>query len=48
VALSGYVLGPPGRRGAAFALIVTGITEHGPVRDQVDRVVMTLVEQLWN
>lgn len=48
VALSGYVLAPPGRSPAAFALIVNGVPDKaGVVRPLLDGVVDALAHRLW-
>lgn len=47
VALAGYLHGgPPARRRAAFAVVVSGITEHGPVRQKVDALIEALALEL--
>jgi D-alanyl-D-alanine carboxypeptidase/D-alanyl-D-alanine-endopeptidase (penicillin-binding protein 4) len=48
VALSGYVLSPPGRSPIAFSFIVEGVTgRHGEARDHIDRCVETIAATLW-
>jgi D-alanyl-D-alanine carboxypeptidase/D-alanyl-D-alanine-endopeptidase (penicillin-binding protein 4) len=47
-ALSGYVLGPPGKSPVAFAIVANGISGHvGAARPLMDKVVEALAEQRW-
>jgi D-alanyl-D-alanine carboxypeptidase/D-alanyl-D-alanine-endopeptidase (penicillin-binding protein 4) len=47
-ALSGYVLGPPGRSPLAFALLVNGIPDKVPAaRPLMDKVVDAIARQRW-
>jgi D-alanyl-D-alanine carboxypeptidase/D-alanyl-D-alanine-endopeptidase (penicillin-binding protein 4) len=49
VALSGYVLPPPGKLPIAFSFIVEGAPgKHAEVRDHIDRTVEALTEALWD
>jgi D-alanyl-D-alanine carboxypeptidase/D-alanyl-D-alanine-endopeptidase (penicillin-binding protein 4) len=48
VALSGYVLGPPGKSPVAFSFIVDGVTgKHTEAREQMDRCVEAIAQTLW-
>lgn len=48
VALSGYVLAPPGKSPVAFSFIVEGVTgRHAEARDHIDRCVETIAASLW-
>ena len=47
-ALSGYVLGPPGRGSVAFAILVNGIPgKVGVARRSMDKVVEAVANELW-
>lgn len=47
-ALSGYVLGPPGRAPLCFSVLVNGISgKVGPARPLMDEVVMAAANALW-
>lgn len=47
VALSGYVLPPPGKQAVAFSFIVEGVAgRHAEARDRIDRCVETIVATL--
>ena len=47
-ALSGYVVGPPGRGALAFSILVNGISgKVGAARGSMDRVVEAAVQELW-
>jgi serine-type D-Ala-D-Ala carboxypeptidase/endopeptidase (penicillin-binding protein 4) len=48
IALSGYVLGPPGNAPIAFSIVVDGIEAHRAVRRRIDRVVAQVVDGLWS
>lgn len=48
IALSGYVLGPPGKTPIAFSIVVNGIKAHRAVRRRIDRVVDQIVDGLWD
>lgn len=47
IALSGYVLGPPGKTPIAFSMVVDGIEAHRAVRRRIDHVVDRVVDGLW-
>jgi D-alanyl-D-alanine carboxypeptidase/D-alanyl-D-alanine-endopeptidase (penicillin-binding protein 4) len=48
VALSGYVLAPPGRAPLAFAIFVNGVPDKvGPARASIDKVVDAAARALW-
>jgi D-alanyl-D-alanine carboxypeptidase/D-alanyl-D-alanine-endopeptidase (penicillin-binding protein 4) len=47
-ALSGYVMGPPGRGGVAFSILVNGISgKVGAARGRMDRVVDAAAQEVW-
>lgn len=47
-ALSGYVVGPPGRGALAFSILVNSISgKVGAARGSMDRVVEAAVQELW-
>lgn len=47
-ALSGYVMGPPGRGAVAFAVMVNGISGKVPLaRPSMDRVVDAIAREMW-
>jgi D-alanyl-D-alanine carboxypeptidase/D-alanyl-D-alanine-endopeptidase (penicillin-binding protein 4) len=47
-ALSGYVLGPPGKPAVAFSLLVNGASgKAGPARADMDKVVDAIARALW-
>jgi serine-type D-Ala-D-Ala carboxypeptidase/endopeptidase (penicillin-binding protein 4) len=48
VALSGYVLPPPGKSAVAFSFVVEGVAgRHAEARDRVDRCVDAIAASLW-
>jgi D-alanyl-D-alanine carboxypeptidase/D-alanyl-D-alanine-endopeptidase (penicillin-binding protein 4) len=48
VALSGYVLGPPGKSPVAFSFIADGVAgKHGEARDRIDSCVEAIASTLW-
>src|SRR6185312_8531343 len=47
-ALSGYVLGPPGRAPVAFSIFANGISgKVGAARPSMDRVVDAIAREVW-
>jgi D-alanyl-D-alanine carboxypeptidase/D-alanyl-D-alanine-endopeptidase (penicillin-binding protein 4) len=47
-ALSGYVVGPPGRSAVAFSFMIEGIASAADVRTHIDAVVETIASELWS
>ncbi|HVW29801.1 MAG TPA: D-alanyl-D-alanine carboxypeptidase/D-alanyl-D-alanine-endopeptidase [Polyangiaceae bacterium] len=48
VALSGYVLGPPGKSPVAFSFIADGVAgKHAEARDRIDKCVEAIAATLW-
>ncbi|HEX4473994.1 MAG TPA: D-alanyl-D-alanine carboxypeptidase, partial [Polyangiaceae bacterium] len=48
IALSGYVLAPPGRDPIAFSLLSDGVAgRHSEVRDKMDRAVEAIADSMW-
>jgi len=48
VALSGYVLAPPGRSPMAFSFIADGVAgKHGDARDHIDKCVQAIAATSW-
>ncbi len=48
VALSGYVLAPPGKSPVAFSFIADGVSgKHTEARDRIDRCVQAIAATLW-
>lgn len=48
IALSGYILGPPGKQPIAFSVLFNGVEGHGSdARAAIDKFMTRLIEQKW-